>query len=175
MMMEKKPKAIILAGSNGAGKTTFAREFLVKEAKCPVFINADLIADGLSPFQPERAALQASRLTLAAMKEHLRRKESFAVETTLAAQGYIKKIPVWQQAGFSVKLIFLWLPNVELAVERVSLRVSQGGHAIPEHIIRRRYDSGLRNLELYKSLVDHWQVFNNAGESPVFLAEGIKK
>ncbi len=154
-MSESNLRAILIAGPNGSGKTTFAKEFLVHEAGCPVFINADLIATGLSPFQPDRAAVQASRLMINAIEDHVRRRENFAVETTLAAKGYLRRILDWRQLGYKVKLIFLWLPTVALAIDRVAIRVAQGGHNIGEHVIRRRYAAGLANLERYKEIVDH--------------------
>jgi predicted ABC-type ATPase len=124
-------KIIIIAGPNGAGKTTFAREFLPQEAGCPVFVNADLIAAGLSPFAPERAAIQAGRLMLEAIAQHVAQRESFAFETTLSGRGYARQIPQWQQLGYHVKLFFLSLPSADMAVQRVAERVRQGGHDIP--------------------------------------------
>ena len=126
------PKIIIIAGPNGAGKTTFAREFLPQEAGCPVFVNADLIAAGLSPFAPERAAIQAGRLMLEAIAQHVARRESFAFETTLSGKAYARQIPRWRQLGYCVELFFLSLPLVDMAVQRVAERVRQGGHDIPE-------------------------------------------
>lgn len=168
----KQPRAILIAGPNGAGKTTFAHEFLLNEAECLAFINADMIATGLSPFRPERAALQASRLMIQVMEDHVRRRESFAVETTLAAQGYIKRIGEWRKLGYTVILVFLSLPDMEMAIDRVAFRVEQGGHDIPESVVRRRYLAGLRNLEIYKPLVNRWQVFDNSGPAPILLDEG---
>lgn len=111
-----QPKIIIIAGPNGAGKTTFAREFLPREAGCPVFVNADLIAAGLSPFAPERAAVQAGRLTLDAIAQHVARLESFAFETTLSGRAYARQIPQWQDLGYRVELFFLGLPTADRAV-----------------------------------------------------------
>ncbi len=166
-------KVIIIAGPNGADKTTFAREFLPREADCPTFINIDMIAAGLSPFRPERAAVQASRLMIGEMESFLRREESFAVETTLAARGYIRRIPLWQEAGYVVKLIYLWLPSVEMALERVAHCVAQGGHAVPDQVVRRRFEAGWRNFnDMYKERVDGWQLFDNSGPEPVLLDEG---
>ena len=116
--MVRGRKIIIIAGPNGAGKTTFAEEFLPKEAGCPVFVNADLIAAGLSPFAPELAAFRAGRLMLAEISEHVRRKESFAFETTLSGRGYVKRIPVWREGGYRVKLFFLRLDSPDLAVSQ---------------------------------------------------------
>lgn len=166
-------KVIIVAGPNGAGKTTFAREYLPREADCPAFINVDLIAAGLSPFKPERVALQASRLMIREMESFSRLGESFAVETTLAARGYIRRIRLWQSSGYAVKLVFLWLPSVEIALGRVAQRVAQGGHKVPDHIVRRRFETGWRNFNaVYKELVDGWQLFDSSGLTPVLFEEG---
>ena len=163
-------RVIIIAGPNGAGKTTFAREFLPQEAGCPVFVNADLIAAGLSPFDPERAALQAGRLTLEAIARHVVQRESFAFETTLSGRGYVPHIQAWQAAGYVVKLIFLTLDCPEEAIARVAQRVLQGGHDIPEATIRRRFAAGLHNFEhLYAPLVDAWALYDNAGSAPLLL------
>jgi predicted ABC-type ATPase len=163
-------KVVIIAGPNGAGKTTFAREFLTGEAHCPIFVNADLIAAGLSPFAPELAAIKAGRLMLKAVDEYVRKGDSFAIETTLSGLGYARSIPKWRKFGYHVKLIFLQLPNVETAIFRVAERVKQGGHDIPESVIRRRFYAGMANFELkYKSLVDVWLHFNNSGEMPALI------
>ena len=140
-------RIMIIAGPNGAGKTTFAREFLPNEADCRNFVNADLIAAGLSPFAPELAAFKAGRLMLEAISEHARRGESFAFETTLSGLTYAQMIPAWQADGYSVTLIFLSLPNAEMALARVAGRVAQGGHNVPEVIVRRRFAAGIRNFD----------------------------
>ena len=137
---------IIIAGPNGAGKTTFAREFLPHEAACPTFINADLIAQGLSPFRPEAAARRAGRIMLEMIADGVRRGESFAIETTLSGRSYARMMPEWKQAGYRVTLYFLELPNAEMAVQRVADRVAQGGHDIPEPVIRRRFRAGKQNF-----------------------------
>ncbi|RLA43171.1 MAG: Zeta toxin family protein [Gammaproteobacteria bacterium] len=164
------PQIIIIAGPNGAGKTTFAKEFLTQEAHCPVFINADLIAAGLSPFQPDRAAIKAGRLMLGEINNAAERGESFAFETTLSGSGYSRKIPQWQEMGFHVSLFFLRLGDVEIAIERVAQRVQQGGHNIPETVIRRRFIAGWRNFQsLYCSIVDDWSVYDNSGDQATLL------
>lgn len=164
-------RVIIIAGPNGAGKTTFAVEFLPQEAGCPVFINADLIAQGLSPFRPEAAAVRAGRIVLEMISESLRRGESFAIESTLSGRGYAQMIPRWKQAGYQVVIFFLELPSVELAIQRVAMRVAQGGHGIPETVIRRRFHAGRDNfLKLYKPLADEWRHYDNAGEDPNLIA-----
>ena len=162
---------IIIAGPNGAGKTTFAREFLPNEAACPSFINADLIAQGLSPFRPEAAARRAGRIMLEMITDCVRRRESFALETTLSGRTYARMIPRWKKAGYRVAIFFLGLPDPELAVQRVAMRVRQGGHDIPEPVIRRRFKTGKANfLNLYKLLADEWRHYDNSGEEPVLLA-----
>jgi len=168
-------KIIIIAGPNGAGKTTFAGEFLPKEAHCPAFVNADLIAAGLAPFEPERAAFRAGRLMLEEIHRHVQKGENFAFETTLSGRGYAGLIPGWREQGYIVKLFFLRLASPELAVARVRQRVREGGHNIPEPIIRRRFAGGLRNFEaLYKPLVDEWALYDNSGGEPVLIEEGVK-
>lgn len=163
-------KIIIIAGPNGAGKTTFARSFLPEEAQCPRFINADLIAAGLSPFAPEAAAMKAGRLMLAEIADCVSKGESFAFETTLSGLSYLAHIREWRAQGYHVSLFFLSLPDAETAIARVTERVKQGGHHIPEEVIRRRFAVGLRNFhEAYKSAVDAWALFDNVGEIPVLL------
>ena len=168
--MSIEQKIVIVAGPNGAGKTTFAREFLPQEAHCPVFINADLIAAGLAPFQPETAAVRAGRLMLREIAARVIARESFAFETTLSGLGYARQIPRWIAVGYHVKLIFLALSSPEIAVARVALRVSQGGHDIPEAVIRRRFASGLKNFEaVYQPLVSSWLRFDNTDLFPRLL------
>ncbi len=166
-------KIIIIAGPNGAGKTTFARSFLPQEAQCPRFINADLIAAGLSPFAPETAAIKAGRLMLEEVAACVGRGESFAFETTLSGLGYLRHIDQWHAQGYRVDLYFLALPSAEAAVARVAERVSQGGHDIPEPVIRRRFVTGRRNFDQhYKTKVDTWALYDNAGTTPVLLEWG---
>ncbi len=162
------PKIIIIAGPNGAGKTTFARAFLPREAGCPVFVNADLIAAGLSPFAPEKAAIQAGRLMLNVITRHVEKRASFAFETTLAGKIYARHIPTWRALGYKVTLLFLSLPSADIAVQRVAERVRQGGHDIPESTIRRRFDAGKELFaNVYRPLVDQWALYDNSGDKPV--------
>lgn len=171
--MNPEKKIVIIAGPNGAGKTTFAQEFLVQEADCPVFINADLIAAGLSPFQPESAAFKAGRLMLAEIKEYARQGKSFAFETTLSGMHYARMIKLWREDGYRVKLIFLQLASEETALNRVRNRVAQGGHNIEPEIIRRRFRKGLDNFNhLYKNLVSAWVEYDNSGENPMVIDTG---
>jgi predicted ABC-type ATPase len=141
------PRIIVIAGPNGAGKTTFAKELLPREAECPRFINVDLIAAGLSPFNPDASAFHAGRLMTSEMRRYLDPGESFAFETTLSGRSYARQIPRWQSAGFSVELVFLKLRSVRLAVSRVKARVAQGGHHVPAAIVRRRFHQGWHNFE----------------------------
>ena len=173
--MTRKPKIVVIAGPNGAGKTTFARAFLPEEAQCPRFINADLIAAGLSPFAPEAAAIKAGRLMLQEIATCVARQESFAFETTLAGQSYLHRIEDWRRVGYHVSLFFLSLPTVELAVARVAERVRQGGHDIPEPVIRRRFAAGRKNFENhYRAAVDAWALYDNSGDEPMLLEWGEK-
>ena len=166
-------KVIIIAGPNGAGKTTFARSFLPAEANVPRFINADLIAAGLAPFEPESAAIKAGRLMLEEIDQSARRGESFAFETTLAGLSYLRRIEQWRAQDYQVKLFFLSLPDVDTAIARVASRVRQGGHNIPEDVVRRRFASGLENFNRhYKLAVDDWALYDNSGAEPMMLEWG---
>jgi len=173
--MKIELKIVIIAGPNGAGKTTFAKEYLPNEAGCPDFVNADLIAAGLSPFRPEVAAVHAGRLMLQEIKSRVRQRKSFAFETTLSGHSYAQKIPQWQTLGYHVKLIFLNLPSADMAIARVTARVAQGGHNVPEAVIRRRFSAGLSNFDkIYKKIVDAWILYDNSGSLPVLLDWGEK-
>ena len=171
-MRKLKNKCYIIAGPNGAGKTTFAKEFLPIEAECLNFINADLIAQGLSPFQPDKMAIEAGRLMIQHINECVRRHESFAFETTLSGKGYVKKIMDWKAQQYNIIIYYLKIPTVEFAIERVKLRVSQGGHNVPEQDIIRRFERSWINFEqIYKPLADSWIVFDTSGNQPVILDE----
>jgi len=171
--MGRQKKILIIAGPNGAGKTTFATEFLPKEAECPNFINADLIATGINPFQPDAASIQSAKIMVEMMKTYIKRGESFSFETTLSGKNYARHIPEWQSEGYRVKLYFLRLPDPEFAIARVKQRVKEGGHNVPEDVVRRRFKSGWSNFErLYKEIVDEWALYDNAGKQPVLLNEG---
>ena len=163
-------KIIIIAGPNGAGKTTFARDFLPAEAQTLRFINADLIAAGLAPFNPETASFKAGRLMLEEIDECVDAGHSFAFETTLSGIVYLKKIAVWQALGYQVKLWFLSLPNEDIAVSRVARRVLQGGHNIPEDVIRRRFKAGLVNFHgHYSKVVNSWALFDSYHRPPKLI------
>ena len=166
-------KIIIIAGPNGAGKTTFAREFLPNEADCPHFINADLIAAGLSPFDPAVAAIRAGRLMLEEIDRNVAARQSFAFETTLSGHTYVRRIREWRAAGYEVKLYFLSLQSADDAVLRVATRVRQGGHNVAEEVVRRRFEAGMRNfLDIYRTLVSYWQWLDNNGDDPLMIEEG---
>ncbi len=171
--MSTPPRALIIAGRHGAGKTTFARSFLPAEAGVLRFINADLIAAGLAPFAPETAAIRAGRLMLEEVAHSVQRGESFAIETTLSGLGYLRHIADWRARGYCVTLFFLSLPDAQAAINRVAERVRQGGHNIPESVIRRRFAAGLHNFQHhYRQAVDGWTLFDNAGDAPVMLDWG---
>ncbi|MFT3972824.1 MAG: hypothetical protein QM699_05075 [Amaricoccus sp.] len=166
-------RKIIIAGPNGAGKTTFARSFLPTEARLLRFINADLIAAGLAPFAPETVAVRAGRMMLEEIARAVQADESFAFETTLSGLSYLRHIPAWRTLGYRVSLCFLSLPNAEAAVARVATRVGQGGHDIPDVVIRRRYRSGLYNFHQHdRRAVDDWALYDRFGTTPALLDWG---
>ena len=169
----KKPVCWIIAGPNGAGKTTFALKHL-PTVDCHNFVNADLIASGLSPLEPGRELLAASRLFLREMNDYIAKKESFGFETTLSGRGYLRRIKQLMAEGWDVKLIYLALPDVDLSLQRVKERVAHGGHSVAEDIIIRRYPRSLHNLfECYTYLVSSTRCFMNSGviPVPVFIQE----
>ncbi len=172
-MSDTPQRILIIAGPNGAGKTTFAEEFLPKEAGCPRFINADMIAAGLSPFQPEKLAIKAGRLMIRQMEEYIEKKVSFSFETTLSAKRYARLIPQWQKSGYMVKIFFLRLNSPELAIARVSQRVREGGHFVPDEIVIRRFYQGWENYQnLYRPIVNEWSVYDNSTGRLILLEEG---
>jgi len=145
----------IIAGPNGAGKTTFAREFLPNYDNCKTFINADLIAQGISPLAPEEAAFHAGRLMLDEMKFHASRGEDFGFETTLSGLSYVTIIKRLKKSGYTVHIFYLFVPSVAFALSRIKVRVQQGGHDIPAPTVRRRFDRSIRNfLAAYRQLAD---------------------
>lgn len=167
MNARDRPTCWIIAGPNGAGKTTFALKYLPEVADCQYFVNADLIAAGMSPLAPDRERLTASRLFLAEVERHIQARHDFGFETTLAGRGYLRLIRRLKTNGWRVELIYLALPNVEMAKLRVAERVSHGGHNIPAFDIERRFPRSLENLfGAYALLVDRTVCFVNSGETP---------
>ncbi len=166
-------KLYIIAGPNGAGKTTASFTILPEIFNCKEFVNADEIARGISPFNPENVAFQSGRIMLLRINELLEEKKSFAFETTLATKSFIKFIEKAKNKGFEVILLFLQLSSENLAIERVKTRVKEGGHNIPKSIIKRRFKNGLHNFfKLYISKVDKWFLVDNSEESFIFIANG---
>ena len=170
--MSNKKQLYIIAGCNGAGKTTASFTILPEVLNCKEFINADEIAKGLSPFQPESVAMQAGRIMLARMDELLQKGETFAFETTLATKSYKQKIEWAQANGYEVTLLFFWLRNSKLAKKRVAQRVAEGGHNIPDEIIERRYHSGITQLiTTYMDMIERYYIFDNSEGESVLIAE----
>ena len=164
----------IIAGCNGAGKTTASFTILPEILNCKEFVNADEIAKGLSPFQPEKVSFEAGRIMLHRINELIENNVNFAFETTLATKSYKNKILLAQQKGYNVTLLFFWLQNVELAIERVRTRVLEGGHNIETEIIKRRYQNGIKNLfEIYIPIVDEVMIFDNSEGKHDLIAEKI--
>ncbi len=157
------PHVITIAGPNGAGKSTSAPAILRDFLQVDEFVNADVIAQGLSAFQPEKAAIQAGRIMLNRIHELAKEKKNFAFETTLASRSFAPWISHLKQEGYEFHLIFLCLKKVELAIQRVKERVKAGGHFVPEETVRRRYISGIKNFfNLYRPLADSWKIYNNS-------------
>ena len=172
MTVNLNKKIIIIAGPNGAGKTTFAKNFLPQEAHTFRFVNADLIAAGLAPFNPESVSFKAARLMLNELDEYTKSGESFAFETTLSGTHYLQRIQEWKDLGYAIKLWFIALSSSELAISRVKERVAQGGHNIPEEDIRRRYTAGLENLPKYQKVVKSWILLDGDKTPPEQTDQG---
>jgi predicted ABC-type ATPase len=174
LVKEKQmPNLYIISGCNGAGKTTASFTVLPEMLGCREFVNADEIARGLSPFQPEKVAVEAGRIMLQRIDELLRKKEDFAIETTLATRSYTQTIKKARESGYNVTLVYFWLASPELAIQRVKNRVAEGGHNIPEDVIRRRYKKGVKNLfELFIPICDYWIVIDNSQTPYNIVAEG---
>lgn len=168
-------KLYVIAGCNGAGKTTASYTILPEILDCEEFVNADEIAKGLSPFRPDKAGIQAGRLMLQRIKSLITKGQDFAFETTLATKSYKNFVSDAQANGYSVTLIFFYLNSQDLAVKRVETRVKEGGHDIPEKVIRRRYENGLNNFfNIFKSIVDEWMFIENSGEPYKLIAQKTK-
>lgn len=164
-------RILILAGPNGAGKTTFAREFLPLYANCRNFVNADLIAEGVSPFSPEAAAFRAGRLMLGEIELLATRSVDLGFETTLSGRTHLNLIRDLKKRRYAAHLFFLWVPTVELALSRVRGRVMKGGHDVPAAVVRRRFERSMRNFfQHYRVLADSWILFDNSGAAPDIIA-----
>jgi len=165
-------KLYIIAGCNGAGKTTASFTILPEILNCKEFVNADEIAKGLSPFQPEKVSFEAGRIMLNRINELLSENENFAFETTLSTKSYKSKIKEAKEKGYRVSLLFFWLQNIELAKERVKVRVSEGGHNIEPEVIERRYIRGIKNLfDIYLPIVDGVFIFDNSEARHELIAD----
>ena len=166
----------IISGCNGAGKTTASYTILPEMLDCNEFVNADEIAKGLSPFNPNKVAIKAGRLMLTRIDELLGSGVDFAFETTLSTRSYVNTVKKAQEKGYLVTVLYFWLDSPELAVERVRIRVKEGGHHIPEETIRRRYDLGISNMfNLYIPITDYWMFIDNSETPFEILAEGQKE
>lgn len=169
-MAETAPTVVVLADPNGAGKTTSARTILAETLAIMTFVNADVIAQGLAGFDPDSAAVEASRIMLERLHKLADQRADFAFETTLAARSYTGWLNQLRATGYAIHLCYFWLASADLAVARVAQRVQRGGHDIPEATIRQRYERSLRNFfSLYQSVVTTWQFFDNTREEPALL------
>ena len=165
------PTIHLIGGCNGAGKTTFAMEFLPKEVHCLQFLNADLIASGLSPLWPQAGAVRAARILLQELHGCIGHKQTFGLESTLSGLTYVPLLRHAKTAGYRICLYHLWLPDVQIAIGRVRERVLKGGHGVPQDDIKRRFRRGLANLPAhYLPLADDWSIFDNSGSSPSLVA-----
>jgi predicted ABC-type ATPase len=169
----KRPLCIIIAGPNGAGKTTFAREFLPKDAAIVHFVNADLIASGLSPLRPELANLAAGRLFLQELDRLAKLRASFAFESTLSGLTYVNRLKRWKSVGYRIEIVYLRLRSKNLALRRIASRVKQGGHQVPRVDAIRRFDRSWLNFQsIYRLLADEWTVYDNSHDKPRVLEQG---
>jgi predicted ABC-type ATPase len=165
----------IIAGCNGAGKTTASYNILPAILNCQEFVNADEIARGLSPFQPEKASFEAGRIMLHRIDELLQKNIDFAFETTLATKSFAQTIKKAQEKKYTVTLLFFWLNSIDLAKQRVAIRVAEGGHNIPEDVIERRYQRGIKNLfDIYLPICDNVMAFDNSDKLPLLIFKKTK-
>jgi len=165
------PNCYIFAGPNGVGKTTFAKEFLPEEEVIQ-FVNADLIAAGISPFAPDTADFAAGRIMLRRLDDLVSQNSDFAMETTLSGSWLAERIVRWRDVGYYVRLYFVCLESPDASILRIRQRVLEGGHYVPDATVRRRYQRSLNLFETkYKHLVDHWMVYDNSGDIPILVDE----
>lgn len=170
MPTAKQPVCLIIAGPNGAGKTTFAREFLPHEGGILNFVNADLIAAGLSPLRPAAAALGAGRIFLGELDRLAASGADFSFESTLSGLTYVERLKLWKSRGYRVEIAYLRLESVDLAIDRIAQRVKAGGHNVPAKDVRRRFVRGWQNFaETYRPLCDAWWLFDATPETPKLL------
>lgn len=170
----RKPRCIVIAGPNGAGKTTFAREFLPKDEGVTHFVNADLIAGGLSPLRPEIAAVTAGRIFLAELDRLAKARADFAFETTLSGQTHLSRLKRWKSSGYRVEVVFLRLASPQIAIRRVAERVKQGGHNVATGDVLRRFERGWNNFcSFYRPLANSWAVYDNSGERPQLIEKSL--
>jgi predicted ABC-type ATPase len=170
----KRPRCVVIAGPNGAGKTTFAREFLPKDARVIHFVNADLIAGGLSPLRPELAALAAGRIFLAELDRWANARADFAFETTLSGHTHMSRLKRWKSSGYRIEIVFLRLASPQIAIRRIAERVKQGGHNVEPADVLRRFERGWRNFCVsYRTLADSWAVYDNSGERPQLIERSL--
>jgi len=168
-----RPRCLVVAGPNGAGKTTFAREFLPNDERILNFVNADLIAGGLSPLKPELAAIAAGRLVLKEIDRLVAGRADFAFESTLSGLGYISRLREMKQSGYHIEIIYLRIFSARLAMNRIKSRVQQGGHNVPRVDVQRRFARSWRNFqEHYRPLADLWAVYDNSTRPPKLLGSG---
>ena len=173
-MTEPRPGVVILAGPNGAGKSTAATALLNGAFGVDEFVNADVIARGLSAFDPDRVAITAGRIMLARLDELAAQRADFAFETTLASRSFAPWLRNLKTSGYDVHLFFLWLSSADLAIARVADRVGMGGHFVPDEVVRRRYSAGIRNFfGLYRPVSTTWVLYNTSGAALVRVAEGL--
>jgi len=165
-MKNEIPQCIIIAGPNGAGKTTFAKQFLAQEVNVIHFVNADLIAAGLSPLRPELAQIAAGRLFLSEVKKLAQARVNFAFETTLSGHAYLRFLKQWKTEGYFIRIIYLRVNSPELSLDRIATRVTQGGHDVPREAVLRRFNRSWNNfLNIYREIADDWRVYENSGNT----------
>jgi predicted ABC-type ATPase len=172
MLTKKTIHIYIIAGPNGSGKTTFVRRFLPYYADCISFVNADLIAAGLSPFSPDIAAIKAGKIMLDQIQEHINAGHDFAIETTLAGRSYVRLLKDLKKRGYGIHLFYLWLHKPDLALKRITERVRAGGHDVPPEVVSRRFTRSIYNFfHLYRQLLDSWMLFDNSADLPRLIAD----